>query len=142
MKAGRCVGLTLLDLVIALALLGILVAIALPAYEESARRSRRSDATAALLLAAARQEQHMLDRGTYSADMVTLGYGADPAVSPQGHYEVEAAPCMAGNIATCYRLIARPLARSPQAADSDCTRFSLDSRGHRSAQGAQTHLCW
>lgn len=135
-------GFTLMEVMIVLAILGILASVVLPAYQDSIRKGRRSDAIAALLDAANRQEQHMLDRSTYSEDMEDLGYGADPALSPEGHYEVDAAACGGGSIAVCYVLTASPATGSPQNADAACASLSLDSRGQRTATGTAADTCW
>ncbi|WP_456107049.1 type IV pilin protein [Pseudohaliea rubra] len=127
---------------IVVVIVGILAAIALPSYQDTVRKGRRSDAISILLDVANRQEQHMLDRSTYTGDMTALGYGADPAVSEEGHYTVDAAACAAGTIATCYLLTATPAAGSPQAGDGGCTTFTLDSFGRRAATGAQADQCW
>ncbi|HKK22451.1 MAG TPA: type IV pilin protein [Pseudohaliea sp.] len=142
MTAGSVRGFTLLELMIAVVIVGILAAVALPSYQDSIRKGRRSDAMATLLDVANRQEQHMLDRSTYTTDMTALGFGADPAVSEEGHYTVDAAACAAGTIATCYLLTATPAAGSPQAADGGCSTFTLDSFGRRAATGTQAADCW
>jgi type IV pilus assembly protein PilE len=142
MASAQAAGFTLIEMMIAVVIVGILLAVGLPAYQNSVQKGRRSDAISALLDAANRQEQHMLDRNTYTTDMTELGFAADPMVSEEGYYTVDAAACGAGTIATCYVLTATPAAGSPQGADAGCTAFSLDSFGRRTATGAQAGDCW
>ena len=66
-------GITLLELMIVLVVLSILATIALPSYEESVRRARRTEAREALSDFAARQEQFFLDNISYTSSPAALG---------------------------------------------------------------------
>lgn len=135
-------GFTLIEVMIVIVIVGILLAIAMPSYENSMQKGRRADAKAALLAIANQQEQHMLDQGTYTEDMTDLGFGADPYISEEGHYSVDAAACGTGTIATCYVLTADPVPGSPQTDDLRCTQFTLGSNGSKGASGSDTDSCW
>lgn len=135
-------GFTLMEMMIVVVILGVLVTIAYPSYQEQVRKSRRGDAKQALLDAASRQEQYILDHSTYTADMEELGYAEDPAVSEEGYYTVDAAACAGGTIARCYTLTASPVAGTSQASDAGCTSFVVQSTGARSATGTQANDCW
>ena len=125
-----------------LALLGLLLTIALPAYEASQRRARRTDARAALLETAARQEQYRLEHGRYTLDLRPLGYRASPRLSERGYYRVAVRPCSGSAATDCYRLEARPVPGAAQAADLECATFFLDARGRRGATGTRAVDCW
>ncbi len=142
-------GFTLLELMVVVVIVGVLAGIALPSYQESMRKARRNDAKEALMEVASRQEQLMLDRSRYTADMTELGYGADPMVSKESLYNVDRiAATLAGgtncavNDVTCYVLRARPIATEAQAADTRCTDFFLDSTGAKTASGTHNDTCW
>lgn len=135
-------GFTLIEVMIVVVLVGILMGIALPAYQNSMQKGRRSDAMAALLDVANRQEQYMLDRGTYTLDMTDLGFSADPFDSEEGHYSIDAANCAVGDISRCFVLSATPKAGSPQSDDARCTRFFLGSDGSKTAAGTDLDNCW
>lgn len=135
-------GFTLVELMIVVLIVGILAGVALPSYQNSMLKGRRSDAMSALLDAANRQEQLMLDRSTYTADMTDLGFSADPFISEENHYTIDAVACGTGTIANCYVLTASPRAGSPQAKDAYCTSFTLGSDGVRDATGSQAGQCW
>ena len=70
MKKHR--GFTLIELMITVAIVGILVSIAYPSYLAQVRQSRRADAQAALMNIAARQQQMLLDTRSYAATVGTL----------------------------------------------------------------------
>jgi type IV pilus assembly protein PilE len=131
-----------MEVVIVVAIIGILLAVALPSYQGSLLKGRRSDGMTALLDATNRQESLMLDRSTYTADMTDLGFAADPYISPEGHYSIDALACGTGTIATCYVLTATPVSSSPQSKDSRCTTLILDSFGAKTATGSAPTECW
>lgn len=144
---GRSGGFTLIEVMIVVVIVGILVAVALPGYQGSMQKGRRADAKAALLDVAGRQEQYMLDRGTYTNDMTDLGFGADPMDSEEGHYTVDATgDCDAAGTTTdlgrCYELTATPKAGSPQVDDARCTSFIIYSNGVKTATGSDIESCW
>ena len=68
MKANR--GITLIELLIVVAVIGILAAVAYPSYEAYIIRSNRSAAQQLMLKIASREEQYRLDAKSYTA---TLG---------------------------------------------------------------------
>tara|TARA_R110001599_G_scaffold145321_1_gene327576 strand:- start:24727 stop:25179 length:453 start_codon:yes stop_codon:yes gene_type:complete len=136
-------GFTLIEIVIVIVIVAILMAIALPAYQNSMNKGRRADAKAGLMDAANRQERFMLDRSIYTDDMEKLGFGADPARSTEGHYTIDVEPedpnCP---IETCYQLKATPVAGGIQNDDAFCTSFFLKSTGEKTAEGSAQDECW
>ena len=66
-------GFTLIEVLIVVAILGILMSIAVPAYNEYVRRAHRAAAQQFLLDVAQRQEQYLLDNRQYAT---ILGAGA------------------------------------------------------------------
>lgn len=137
-------GFTLIEVMIVVVVVAILIAIALPNYENSMQKGRRTDAKSALLDVASRQEQYMLDRGTYTDDMRDLGFPVDPMVSEEGHYSVDATDCSGGaaDLNRCYRITATPRSGSPQTNDVRCTSFVLGSNGAKTATGSDVDGCW
>lgn len=69
---GRTGGFTLIELMVVVAVIGILAGIAWPSYQEYVRRSNRSAAQQLMLEISNRQQQYIVDARQYTA---TLGSG-------------------------------------------------------------------
>lgn len=74
-------GFTLIELMIAIVIIGILSAVALPSYRDYVARGYVSEATAALAELRTRAEQWYADNRTY------VGYGCTPSAVPK-HFTV------------------------------------------------------
>ena len=91
-------GITLLELMIVVVIIGFLTAIAYPNYREFAARAKRNEAKAALLQIATNQERFYLQNNTYTCDMTRLGFaGAGPIVTESGTYTVDVTFCDSNN---------------------------------------------
>ena len=62
-------GVTLIELVVVMIIVGILTAIAVPSYRNYVLRSQRSDAKDAVLALATQQEKHYLQCNTYATSI-------------------------------------------------------------------------
>jgi type IV pilus assembly protein PilE len=133
-------GFTLVEILIALAIVGILAAIAVPAYQDSQLRAGRADGKNALMQVASDQERFYNNGFTYSTNAVPLAtVPATTLVSRDGNYVVTVAACSGGTISTCYIATATP--QGTQAAD-DCGNLTITSTGVRAASGGTVADCW
>ncbi len=82
MEMNRKSGFTLIELMMTVAIVGILVAVAYPSYQNYLLTGRRGAAQAFLLQAAQRQQQYFLDNRSFAADFTALGVTAPADVEP------------------------------------------------------------
>lgn len=139
-------GLTLIELMIAVAILGIVVAIALPSYEGSVRKSRRADAHLALQRIQLEQDKLRAECNSYAAglhttricDSVTPGSNrlALPSTSPDGFYSL----ALSGASATGYTASATAVSGQAQAADTNCLTITLTVSGATLSKSPAA--CW
>ena len=145
-RPARTRGFTLIELVVAMLVAGVLVAMATASYLAQTRRSRRVEAKTAVLDLAGREERNYSTTNTYSAVAGNLGYAGNfPVVVGGGYYQVTvAAPVPAAGAPATFTITATPLGNQTQ--DTSCASFSVDQTGAQSAlsTGAvdTTATCW
>lgn len=126
-------GFTMLELMIVVVIVALLAAVAIPSYTQYIIRANRSDAQDKLSEVAFEQERFANRNRTYTLDMQQLGYAADPVVSSQGLYTIDAAVCpgVGVTVQTCVVMTATPVAGSRQAGTGT---LGLDTRGTRTGE--------
>ena len=125
-------GFSLLELMIAVVVVGILASVAYPSYVEYARRSDRAEGQALLMEAAARQERFFAQNRRYvvaDADIASLGLQAS---SRNGRYVLTLAAGEDGDGGYLLRV-------EPQRDDPRCGPLTLNALGQRSPATAE---CW
>ena len=81
-------GMTLMELMVVVVIIGILTAIAFPNYREFVARAKRTEAKAALLQIATNQERFYLQNSTFTTDMTMLGFPVDPFITDSDSYSI------------------------------------------------------
>ena len=132
-------GVTLIELMTVIGIIGILGTIALSSYRNSVVRANRADATTALVRLAGRQEKLYMVNNTY-ADTPTLA-ALKLDSSERGYYTITIAPNPV--LTTGFLATATPVAGGPQAADTVCATLGLDETGQHTFTGTGTLAeCW
>lgn len=131
MKKHKQQGFTLIELMIVVAVVGILSAIAYPSYTEYVRRGHRADARAGLLQAQLWMERAATATGVYpSALPETLTWANDTSK----RYTIGIAKDGSKDTQDAFILSATPRSPGPQASDK-CGTYTLTNTGLRGAAG-------
>ncbi len=141
LPAMRLRGFTLIEMMVVIVIVAILASIAYPSYMESVRRARRTDATRALMEAAAAMERYFSQHQSYAN--ATAGTGANDVFSSNSQDGFYTLGFGANPTASAYALVARPVAGTTQASDQ-CGNFMLNNLSVRSVSGASATAqeCW
>ncbi len=129
-------GFSLIEILVAVTIVGILVGIAWPSYNNSVQKTRRADGKEALLTAAAMQEKIYLQRNRYSGDVTELGGSS----SDKGYYSISVSQA-GGN--TTFLLTAT--ATGVQSSDDECAVFTVNHVGLQKAYDSgntENSNCW
>lgn len=120
----RITGMSLTELMISVAIVGIISAIAIPSYQSHMTSSRRSDAINTLLQLQLQQESYRMQNASYATS-------SDITLPTSDHYTYT----ISNASATTYTLQAA--AKGAQAGDSGCTTLTLDQSMTKSPAS-----CW
>lgn len=148
MKQTTNSGFTLIELMVVVAVLGIIVAIGYPAYTDQVRKSRRAEGMGELLELADKMERHYSDQSTYDQtfgglDMTAAALlGSSITTTTNGYYNL-AVVGTTSNVA--FTLSAAPTTKGGQNKDK-CGTFVVNSQGTKSLTGAASGYtnedCW
>lgn len=132
-------GITLVELMIAVAIVGILAAIAYPSYRNQVMRSTRTEAKVALEQRALQIEKCFTRYMAYDSPNCAPAQAAADGMSSDGNYRI----AISNLGPTTFTLTATPL--GAQATDEECDEFSINETGRRMVSGTATATparCW
>jgi type IV pilus assembly protein PilE len=137
-------GITLIELMTVMVIVGILASVALPAYTQYMRRSDRAQAKTALL-----ENAQFLERTYTVTNSYALTTGGDPMTaetlfvtqSPKAPEDAKYTVTVENLTATTFTLNAVPVAGTP-ATDDKCGTLTLTHTGAKSASGGSAANCW
>jgi type IV pilus assembly protein PilE len=144
MKRGQR-GVTLIELMVVVAIVGLLAAIAIPTYRRYVVRANRTDAKTALLQTAQALERCYTNSSPYaynSTQCTTAGTGVVlPFTVPSGTYVISH---FGARAAQTFTIRATPQALQ-STSDTECAIFQLTQTGAQSVTGtlsATPERCW
>ncbi|MES2885831.1 MAG: type IV pilin protein [Pseudomonadota bacterium] len=132
MRYPKIKGFTLIELMIVVAIVGVLAAIAIPSYQSYLRKARRGDAIATLVTMQSQQEKFRANNNAYSSSPTAMGA---PASSSYYTYTISNAGV------SSYTLTATATATSGQTRDKQgstaCSPLTLNQSNVKTPAG-----CW
>ena len=144
MKSNN-MGMTLIELMISVAIVGILAAVAYPAYVDHYAQSYRSDVLRELVKAVNRQEAYYSDQMTYTANMTNLGYAADPYVVENAMFTIDVVVTSGMDLTQEFVLRATAVTAQKNN-DPSCASLSINHLGEKSSLDSSgndsTSTCW
>jgi len=144
-QSNKQQGFTLIEVMIVVAILGILSAIALPSYSEHVKKGKRTEAKVELLKIAQMQESYFAQNMSYAKDLSQLGFSANTIDTETALYTITMGGVLpsscdhtAATPVSCteYYVTATPKAGSSQANDTVCTGFRIDHISRKQAIGS------
>ena len=137
--SNRSQGFSLIELLVAVAIIGILAAVAIPMYSDYVTRSRRADGQATLMQVAQELERCYTQFSKYNDNSCSVVSSSTVnETSDQGFYVISASGIALTE--SVFTLTATP--QNEQADDTDCTALTLTHLGEQSATGDDPDSCW
>lgn len=135
-------GFTLIELMVAIVVVGILTTIAVPSYQSYVLRANRTVAKAALVDASSRLESYFIVHKSYTNDVTKIQLqrylkrdSSTSSTQTDAIYDLSIS--VSGN---SYTVSAAPL--GVQLKDTSCLTLSLTSTGIRSSSAGTADSCW
>lgn len=145
-------GFSLIELMIAVAIVGILAAVAYPAYTDSVRKGKRAEARAALMDLLQQQERYMTQMNTYETfsagspgSLPFKGFSSPNGSLGESSHLLGARLCQAVGAVSPTKRDCIEVFAEPQAgvfSDPQITSLAIDTMGRRTCTGSLTERCW
>lgn len=156
------VGFSLIEVMIVLIIIGILMMVALPGYQDSMRKSHRADGMRDMMELVARQERFYAQNSVYTDEIkaadglnysggrhevCTTAPAADTVVSSECHYTLSVEPfsqngTQDSDFSRRYVLVAAPRGGQQKDPCGTLTVNSLGERSQRGSPGDSDLNCW
>jgi type IV pilus assembly protein PilE len=150
--ARRIGGFTLIELMIAMAIVAILATVALPSFLDSLRKNRRAEAFSAMAAVQQAQERYRSNNAGYADTLALLGITSTTS-TPKGYYTLQVVTAPA-TITTTYTVSAVAVSGTSQAKDGNCRQMAVRASGGQlsyagcascsfvPADFSETNACW
>lgn len=133
-KMKRDQGFTLIELMIVVAIIGILASVAYPSYTDSVQRSNRADAKSTMMQVANQEERFFTENNAYGS-LTAIGNASSPLPSSSGRHNITV---VTTNGNASYTITATPVGSDPTCGNLTMTNTGLTGN----SAGAPNQRCW
>ena len=149
---NKSMGFTLIELMITVAIIGVLGAIAYPSYQDSVRKSRRAEGRSAMMEVLQQQERYMTQKNTYlvfNADATGTPFNIYVGSSSSPSYKLSARKCKDSADNDISERVCIQIVATPTGSDTKAGSLQMTSTGTKTCTGSAADsttktspLCW